>query len=302
MADLKISELPVATAPAGTELIEIVQGGVNKQTTAQDIADLGGGGGTWGSITGTLSAQTDLQSALDAKVPTTLAANTTILTGGFYLRLQGTGVQVPRLVLDAPNNVRKTIAFRTLDVARWEIHMEDNETGANAGSNLHFERLDDAGVFIDAPLVIDRATGVAAFSIGPTVPTAAAGTNTTQAASTAFVQTALTTATVVSASTSTAGATITLDMDSKIQKIHVGSATFATAKVVAMSNTTNSLSFQFIFEVTNVAAVLTVPADWLMSTPDFDGADWTPPATGKYVFGGSWNGTNWYVNAAGPYV
>lgn len=69
MADLKISELPVATAPAGTELIEIVQGGVNKQTTTQDIADLAGGGGTWGSITGTLSSQTDLQGALDAKAP-----------------------------------------------------------------------------------------------------------------------------------------------------------------------------------------------------------------------------------------
>lgn len=37
MADLKISELPVATAPAGTELIEIVQGGVNKQTTVSSI-------------------------------------------------------------------------------------------------------------------------------------------------------------------------------------------------------------------------------------------------------------------------
>lgn len=70
MADLKISELPVATAPAGTELIEIVQGGVNKQTTTQDIANLAGGGGTWGSITGTLSAQTDLQNALDAKAAT----------------------------------------------------------------------------------------------------------------------------------------------------------------------------------------------------------------------------------------
>ena len=30
----------------------------------------GGGGGTWGSITGTLSDQTDLQTALDAKAPT----------------------------------------------------------------------------------------------------------------------------------------------------------------------------------------------------------------------------------------
>lgn len=38
--DKKISDLTVATAPTGVELIEIVQGGVNKQTTTQDIADL----------------------------------------------------------------------------------------------------------------------------------------------------------------------------------------------------------------------------------------------------------------------
>lgn len=69
MADKKISELTEAGALTGAELVEIVQGGVNKQSTTQDIADLGGGGGTWGSITGTLSSQTDLQSALDAKQP-----------------------------------------------------------------------------------------------------------------------------------------------------------------------------------------------------------------------------------------
>lgn len=72
----KISELPVATAPAGTELIEIVQGGLNKQTTTQDIANLGGGG-AWGSITGTLSAQTDLQTALDNRTPGLVPAATT---------------------------------------------------------------------------------------------------------------------------------------------------------------------------------------------------------------------------------
>lgn len=65
--DKKISELTVAGALTGTETLEIVQGGANKQTTTQDIADLGGGGGTWGSITGTLSDQTDLQTALNAK-------------------------------------------------------------------------------------------------------------------------------------------------------------------------------------------------------------------------------------------
>jgi hypothetical protein len=45
-------------------------------------APAGGAGGTWGSITGTLSSQTDLQTALDAKAsilaPVTLSANTSL--------------------------------------------------------------------------------------------------------------------------------------------------------------------------------------------------------------------------------
>ena len=46
MAEVKISELTSATTPlAGTETVPIVQGGVTKQVTTQDIADLGGGGG-----------------------------------------------------------------------------------------------------------------------------------------------------------------------------------------------------------------------------------------------------------------
>lgn len=45
MANKKISELPSAAALTGPELVEAVQGGINVQTTAQDIANLGGGGG-----------------------------------------------------------------------------------------------------------------------------------------------------------------------------------------------------------------------------------------------------------------
>lgn len=64
----KISELDSASTPlAGTELVEIVQGGVNKKVAASNLGSGGGGGGTWGSITGTLSDQTDLQSALNSK-------------------------------------------------------------------------------------------------------------------------------------------------------------------------------------------------------------------------------------------
>lgn len=46
MANRKISELPASGALTGAELVELVQGGINKQTTTQDIADLGGGGVT----------------------------------------------------------------------------------------------------------------------------------------------------------------------------------------------------------------------------------------------------------------
>jgi len=71
MALKRISDLTGATIPlAGTELLELeTAGGQSVKATAQDIANLGGGGGgaSWGSITGTLSSQTDLQGAIDAK-------------------------------------------------------------------------------------------------------------------------------------------------------------------------------------------------------------------------------------------
>lgn len=46
MPNKKISELTTASALSGTELVEVVQGGENRQTTTQDIANLGGGAGT----------------------------------------------------------------------------------------------------------------------------------------------------------------------------------------------------------------------------------------------------------------
>lgn len=56
MANKKISELPASGALTGAELVELVQGGINKKTTTQDIADLGaGGGGTVTSVSGTAS-------------------------------------------------------------------------------------------------------------------------------------------------------------------------------------------------------------------------------------------------------
>lgn len=53
MPDLKITQLPTATTPAGTELAEIVQGGVNKKVTLQEIADLAPEAGIQSIVAGT---------------------------------------------------------------------------------------------------------------------------------------------------------------------------------------------------------------------------------------------------------
>jgi hypothetical protein len=59
-------------------------------TGAQIIAAASGGGATWGSITGTLSAQTDLQGALDNKVPYTGATADVNLGSHDLTATQGT--------------------------------------------------------------------------------------------------------------------------------------------------------------------------------------------------------------------
>lgn len=105
------------------------------------------------------------------------------------------------------------------------------------------------------------------------------------------------------ASASTAGATITLDMNSQIWRSFVGSATFATPKTMALSNTTNSLEFRFFFQITNVAAVITFPSDWISADDSWDGVDeWTPPLIGKYYMTGDFNATSneWTVSIYGP--
>ena len=58
----------------------------NTSTHALGCNSISGGGGTWGSITGTLSSQTDLQTALNAKTP----LNSTPLNGpGLAAKCQG---------------------------------------------------------------------------------------------------------------------------------------------------------------------------------------------------------------------
>ena len=65
-----ISGLPLAETLTGNELLPVVQDGNTVQSTIQQVADLVGNTATWGDIQGTLSNQTDLQTALDNKYST----------------------------------------------------------------------------------------------------------------------------------------------------------------------------------------------------------------------------------------
>lgn len=58
MADLKISELSTQSPLGGTELIEVVIGGINKKTTAQDIANLSSTSGDYTRNAVSISAGT----------------------------------------------------------------------------------------------------------------------------------------------------------------------------------------------------------------------------------------------------
>src|ERR1035441_214061 len=55
----------LSTSSQGS-VLWIGSSGVPAWTATSTLGILGGGGGTWGSITGTLSSQTDLQNALNA--------------------------------------------------------------------------------------------------------------------------------------------------------------------------------------------------------------------------------------------
>lgn len=224
MADAKISQLPVATTPlAGTELMEIVQGGVNKQVATSEV----GGGGAVASVNGQ------------------------------------TGV----VVLDAGDVGADPAGSASTVATNLTNHITDT-TDAHDASAISFTSAGNISS-TDVQAAIEELDAL----IAPLTYT----------------------------TTSTAGGTITLDMASLIQRMFRGTASFATPKTLALSNATNALVFGLLVEITDVAAILTVPADWYMNDINYDGTAWTPPEIGRYELGGTLYGTEWMVKIQGPF-
>ncbi len=103
---------------------------------------------------------------------------------------------------------------------------------------------------------------------------------------------------------STTGGTITLNFGSEEMRIFVGSASFSAAKAIALSNSTVARKFDFIFTITNVSAVLTFPAAFIMDDIRWNTStqEWTPEQTGTYKASAVFDGTNWILDISYPYA
>lgn len=110
---------------------------------------------------------------------------------------------------------------------------------------------------------------------------------------------------VDSATIDTSGGTITLNFQSVVSRIFIGSASFATFKTINYSENTNALKFEFLFQITDLAAVLTLPSNSLVNTTagvwDSSGKTWTPNDIGRFTLTGTYDGTNWWIKIRGFY-
>lgn len=164
----------------------------------------GGGGGTWGSITGTLSDQTDLQSALDAKATTAgnlsqFAATTSAQLRGVMSDEVGTGAAyfVGGALGTPASGTATNLTGTASGLTAGNVTTNANLTGhvTSTGNAAVLGSFTSAN--LSGALTNETGTGVAVFSDGPTftgtpaAPTATLGTNTTQLATTSFVANAL---------------------------------------------------------------------------------------------------------------
>lgn len=135
-----ISGLPLAETLTGNELLPVVQDGNTVQSTVQQMADLVGNTTTWGDIQGTLSNQTDLQNALNLKVPYTGATGNVnlgeygISAGYFQADLTPTNaLQVGRMQWndqDGTMDLRLKGNNVTLQIGQEQVIRVVNKTGA----------------------------------------------------------------------------------------------------------------------------------------------------------------------------
>ena len=162
----------------------------------------GGGGGTWGSITGTLSSQTDLNTALNGKVATTLlGANSGVATLDSDGKL--TGTQLPTIT-----------SLGTITSGTWNASLISGQYGgtgvANTGKTITLGgNLITAGAF-QTTITVSALTAVTLPTSGTLVGSADTGTVTNTMLAGSIANAKLVNSSVTIGSTAVAlGATVT---------------------------------------------------------------------------------------------
>ena len=150
-----ISGLPLADTLTGDELLPVVQDGNTVQSTVQQMVTLVGNTATWGYIQGTLSNQTDLQSALNLKVSYTGATGNVdlgeygISAGYFQADLTPTGTLSPGRMMwsdaDGTMDLRLLGNNVTLHIGQKQVIRVVNKTGATlTGSDYQVVKISGA--------------------------------------------------------------------------------------------------------------------------------------------------------------
>lgn len=104
-------------------------------------------------------------------------------------------------------------------------------------------------------------------------------------------------------SVATTSGTITFDFGNQVNRKFVGATSFATPKTIAYSNSGFANEYRAMFDITNVAAVLTFPGSTICNAAGWDstGKTWTPTYEGKYKFKADFDGTNWWLEVNEAY-
>lgn len=104
---------------------------------------------------------------------------------------------------------------------------------------------------------------------------------------------------------STAGGTITLDMNSQAQRMFKGSASIAAVKTWALSNDLIAIFIPSVKFTMTTTDDQTFPSNFKMVSFDANWNDstkkWTPPDVGTYEMSATFDGTNWLMKIQGPY-
>lgn len=116
------------------------------------------------------------------------AQRTTLALGAGTVDDWTSAQTMPDLFISDAAGVARDTRWQTAGSDRWIMRCDGTaESGANAGSDWQFLARSDAGAAIGMVCSVVRATQVLTFNQSPVVPTAAAISNDTKAASTAYV-------------------------------------------------------------------------------------------------------------------